>query len=116
MKALTWLASLLFYFIASTLAYQPSSSSRRIFLEATVVIVSGASLFPPSDAQAVISKQLCASGQGEGCNDLAEGNEFIKSLQQKSAENAEVYARVRRSSVVFFGSSLASFESLLYLL
>lgn len=47
-------------------------------------------------ANAVISSKYCASGKGEGCNDLADGNEFIRSLQEKSAANAEVYARVRR--------------------
>ena len=57
-------------------------------------ILSGVCIISPQKAQAVISKELCASGQGSGCEDLAEGNEFIKSLQQKSAANAEMYARV----------------------
>jgi len=37
----------------------------------------------------------CASGEGEGCADLSEGNEFIRSLQQKSAVKREFYAKVR---------------------
>jgi hypothetical protein len=43
---------------------------------------------------AVISSKACASGKGEGCDDLAEGNDFIRSLQQKSAANADIYAKV----------------------
>ena len=43
---------------------------------------------------AVIQSQYCASGLGEGCDQLNEGNEFIKSLQQKSLENKEKYQKV----------------------
>ena len=31
----------------------------------------------------------CAYGTGSGCDDLSEGNEFIKELQRKSAQNKE---------------------------
>jgi hypothetical protein len=31
----------------------------------------------------------CEGGQGEGCEALAEGNEFVRKLQQRSAENYE---------------------------
>lgn len=47
-------------------------------------------------ANALISSKYCASGKGEGCNDLAEGNEFIRSLQEKSAAKAETYAAVSK--------------------
>ena len=108
MKASTCLASLLSLSIFPALAFQPSSSStgggigigRRDYINglvgAAVGVFSGIGVLP-QDAEAVISKQICASGQGDGCDDLAEGNEYIKSLQQKSAANAEMYARVRAS-------------------
>jgi hypothetical protein len=40
-------------------------------------------------AQAIISSGACASGIGDGCSDLSEGNEFIRSLQEQSAENRD---------------------------
>ena len=58
----------------------------------------GALIGAPNEAQAVISSKYCASGQGEGCEDLAEGNEFIKKLQEKSAVNADMYAREARNA------------------
>jgi hypothetical protein len=39
-------------------------------------------------ATAVLRSAGCARGTGEACADLAEGNEFILSLQKKSQENA----------------------------
>lgn len=85
------------------MGYQPSSNSygntvgRRDCVNGLVGAAAGICLgfLPPQKAQAVISKEICASGQGSGCDDLAEGNEYIKSLQQKSASNADMYARVR---------------------
>ena len=47
---------------------------------------------------AVLSSKYCASGVGEGCNDLSEGNDLIRSLQEKSAMNREKYARVRHKT------------------
>jgi hypothetical protein len=49
----------------------------------------------PEQANAVISSKLCAYGEGEGCDDLAEGNEYIKQLQAKSAANKETIQAVR---------------------
>ncbi len=43
----------------------------------------------------VIRSAGCANGEGEACADLAEGNEFIQSLQKKSAQNKEANQRVR---------------------
>lgn len=36
------------------------------------------------------SSGKCAYGVGEGCDDLSDGNEFIKELQRKSAQSKEV--------------------------
>ena len=36
----------------------------------------------------------CAGGSGQGCSDLSEGNNFIRSLQEKSAEKRDFYAKV----------------------
>ncbi len=43
----------------------------------------------------VIRSAGCANGEGDACADLAEGNEFIQSLQKKSAQNKEANQRVR---------------------
>ena len=40
-------------------------------------------------AEAVLSSKYCASGVGEGCSDLSEGNELIRKLQEQSATNRE---------------------------
>jgi hypothetical protein len=47
-------------------------------------------------ADAVISSKYCAYGTGDGCEDLAEGNEYIRQLQQRSAANKEAIQLVRR--------------------
>jgi hypothetical protein len=44
--------------------------------------------------QAAHASKYCASGIGDGCDDLSEGNALIKSLQEKSAANKEKYAKV----------------------
>eukprot|EP00977_Amphora_coffeiformis_P008579 scaffold1943_cov160-Amphora_coffeaeformis.AAC.6 len=49
----------------------------------------GVSALGPRPVDAVISSQYCASGVGEGCADLSEGNDLIRSLQEKSAANRE---------------------------
>jgi hypothetical protein len=71
-------------------AYQPSSRSlsRRdwfAFAAAATTI-----LIPEQPANAaVLSSKYCAYGSGEDCEDLAEGNEFIRQLQAKSAANKD---------------------------
>ena len=74
------------------------AGSRRDMLKKTVsTIVGGATTVaaatPPAlakeeKATAVLRSAGCARGTGEACADLAEGNEFILKLQQKSQENA----------------------------
>ena len=90
----------LFALVALTLlctqvsCYSIKPLDRRSLLGAFLVATSSSSCAAsPSQAQAVLSSKYCASGVGEGCNDLAEGNEFIKSLQEKSAANREANAR-----------------------
>jgi hypothetical protein len=41
----------------------------------------------------VIRSAGCANGEGDACADLADGNEFIQSLQKKSAQNKEANQR-----------------------
>ncbi len=52
-------------------------------------------IFVPETAHAVISSKYCAYGTGDGCEDLAEGNEYIRQLQQRSATNKEAIQLVR---------------------
>jgi hypothetical protein len=73
--------------------------SRRIFTENMFVIVPATAFLtaPISPAEAaVLQSGACASGEGDGCDNLSEGNEFIKNLQMKSAEKREQYAQVRK--------------------
>jgi len=74
------------------------AGSRRDMLKKTVsTIVGGATTTvaaaspalakPEEKATAVLRSAGCARGTGEACADLAEGNEFILKLQQKSQEN-----------------------------
>ena len=66
---------------------------RRYFLQA--VPLSGlAILSPPQTANAILSSKYCAAGVGDGCEDRSEGNEYIKSLQEKSALNREANLKV----------------------
>lgn len=37
----------------------------------------------------ILSSKYCAYGQGDGCEDLAEGNAFILELQRRSSNNKE---------------------------
>jgi hypothetical protein len=73
-------------------------SSRRDWMNG---LVAGAAtgavalLSDPQPAKAVISSKFCAYGTGDGCEDLAEGNEYIRQLQAKSAVNKETIILVR---------------------
>lgn len=66
-----------------------TTTSRRRLLQSAAA---GAVLAVGRPAQA---SQYCASGVGEGCADLSEGNDLIRSLQEKSAANREKNERVR---------------------
>lgn len=75
------------------------------------VAFAAASSLAPLPANAVLSSGSCAQGVGEGCEDRAEGNEFIKSLQEKSAANREANTRealdafYQKNYVDFFAST-----------
>lgn len=47
---------------------------------------------------ALIQSGPCASGLGDGCDSLSDGNEYIKSLQRRSAEKRDVYAKASSGS------------------
>ena len=76
--------------------YSFEASSRREAFRLLGSAVAGlATTTSTSPAAAVISSKYCAAGVGEGCEELASGNNFIKSLQEKSAANREQNERVR---------------------
>ena len=101
-------ASLLCSCLTTTKAYTLNNNnnptSRREWMVKTfatplaTVVVVGTTTALPQPANAVISSKYCAYGTGEGCDDLAEGNEFIKQLQAKSAANKETIQAVRKNS------------------
>lgn len=92
--------------LVSALSMKPKSSSseRRQFLTSSssslfgLSSISVFSLFPlvENSNGAVLQSPGCASGLGDNgaCEDLAEGNEYIRKLQQKSLENKEKYQKV----------------------
>jgi len=76
----------------------PSSSSRRDVLRTLTGSAAGlgvGTLVGIPQADAVLSSKYCAAGVGDGCADLAEDNQLIRTLQERSATNKEKYARVR---------------------
>lgn len=81
---------------------QQLKNDRRSFLAKTVSVVSAASLGllvgHPQEASAVISSKFCAYGEGDGCDDLADGNEYIKQLQARSAANRESTEKEARNA------------------
>mmetsp|Transcript_5589 Transcript_5589/g.13154 ORF Transcript_5589/g.13154 Transcript_5589/m.13154 type:complete len:178 (+) Transcript_5589:44-577(+) len=84
----------LFLFVGLAFGYQPQKTNnaqlnRRNFFAFVGASAAANVLIPDQPANAVISAKYCAYGSGEGCDDLAEGNEFIRQLQEKSAANKE---------------------------
>jgi hypothetical protein len=81
---------------------QPQTDERRSFFVKTAAMVSAASLGllvgQPQEASAIISSKYCAYGEGDGCDDLAEGNEYIKQLQARSAANKESIQREAKNA------------------
>mmetsp|Transcript_1913 Transcript_1913/g.4163 ORF Transcript_1913/g.4163 Transcript_1913/m.4163 type:complete len:183 (+) Transcript_1913:123-671(+) len=70
--------------------------SRREFFKytaASIGVVAGILNPLSANADIVRSPGKCANGEGEGCDSLAGGNEFIRSLQKKSSENREANQR-----------------------
>ena len=105
LNALLLVPALLIGFVS---AYSPTTSRRTFFTKTlatvttaatattTAVVVVTTVVTPFDEAHAidgVISSKYCAYGQGEDCEDLAEGNTYIQELQRKSAANKDVNVR-----------------------
>lgn len=86
---LTMLKTTLLFILTISGASGLAVQERRSFLKS---VSAGAALIAaPFAANA---SPYCAAGVGENCEDLSEGNDFIKALQAKSAENKEENLRV----------------------
>lgn len=81
---------LLFFTAISGLGVQGRRSLLVQGVSASLAVLSG----DQQGANPILSAKYCASGVGEGCQDLSEGNELIKSLQEKSAANKEANRKV----------------------
>ena len=85
----------LFLVLGSAIGYQPQQPknahlfNRRNYLAFVTASATATALMTEQPANAIISSKYCAYGSGEDCDDLAEGNEFIRQLQAKSAVNKE---------------------------
>lgn len=66
---------------------------RRSFLRHVLPLVVGTSFATTSTAE-ILQVGQCSGGVGEGCLSLSEGNDYIRSLQDKSAKNRDLYAKV----------------------
>ena len=73
-------------------------TDRRIFGKtlAKTFLTIGIALCTDAADAAVLQSEPCTSGEGSSCDDLAGGNEFIKTLQKKSAENRAKNEKVGR--------------------
>ena len=82
--------------IASNTNNNPLLSRRNMLVATAATNLAFLSTSYASSANAAVLRSAgCVYGEGEACADLAEGNEFILSLQKKSAENKEANQRVR---------------------
>jgi hypothetical protein len=77
-----------------------SSFPRRSLLRDVLAFVAGTSFATTSEAE-ILQVGQCSGGIGEGCVDFSEGNDYIRSLQEKSAKNREIYAKVCISTTFF---------------
>uniref|UniRef100_A0A7S3NIM4 Uncharacterized protein n=1 Tax=Aureoumbra lagunensis TaxID=44058 RepID=A0A7S3NIM4_9STRA len=59
------------------------SSRRKVIINSCILSISSSSR---SVSAAIIQKQICEQGQGEGCVDLAGDSELLRELQLRSAE------------------------------
>ena len=82
---------------------------RRAFLQS----LSGLAFVAATPGSSANANPYCAAGVGEDCEDLSEGNEFIKSLQEKSAANREANLKVSR--VITFETQSMSWIFLIFL-
>jgi len=95
--------------ISQVSCYTTKPADRRSLIQNVAFLA--ASCGAPLQANAVLSSGFCAQGVGEGCEDRSEGNEFIKSLQEKSAANREANTKEALNAFYiknypdFFGST-----------
>lgn len=80
--------------------FEPKAISRR---QAFVSLAGGAVATVGSNiqlqpAKAVLRSKGCYQGEGEGCSELAEDNELIQSLQEKSLANKDRNEKVRSAN------------------
>lgn len=85
---------LLFIAITSVAGWGLHDDRRSFVTAVTHAGMAVVAAVTPSDANAILSSKYCAAGVGDGCNDRSEGNDYIKSLQEKSALNREAYLKV----------------------
>lgn len=82
-----------------------SSFQRRSLLRHVLPFVAGTSFvissFTTTSEAEILQVGQCSGGIGEGCVDFSEGNDYIRSLQEKSAKNREMYAKVCLSTIFF---------------
>ncbi len=84
----------------STGADADAPSTRRDILKQTttslgiLTLLSTTTKPAPTNAAVIRAPGKCANGEGDGCDSLAEDNEFIKSLQKQSSDNREANQRV----------------------
>ena len=75
------------------------SVDRRSLLKKSLVGITAGIFVAPKPGHGVINNKVCVAGVGDGCDDLAEGNEFVKELQRRSAENREANLKVGTSDL-----------------
>lgn len=83
---------LLFLLHLLTINALTSVSRRQAFLFAGGAPFIGVLTQP---AEAVLRSKGCYQGEGEGCSEFAEGNELIRSLQERSLANKDRNEKVR---------------------
>jgi hypothetical protein len=75
-----------------------SMFKRRSLLRHVLPLVVGTSFimssFVTTSNAEILQVGQCSGGVGEGCVGLSEGNDYIRSLQEKSAINRDLYAKV----------------------
>ena len=85
--------------LITTQAYNFPQASRRAWIRQTTAAAVAISTQNIAPANAVISSKGCVYGEGDGCQDLAEGNPLILELQAKSAQNRQANELVRVGSL-----------------
>ena len=89
--------------IAYNSKFVPDVSRRDWMKKGIIAVAAGMTLNSPESANA---NKYCAFGTGDGCEDLAEGNEYIRELQARSAANKEAIQLVSILQARAFGGSI----------